>query len=566
MLLIVMSGLQDVQAQSRYAAFVHGFTFGDDRPQSGATAQDILNAKGQRWKASGTIDYLQNQVGVIDGHVMLKYFDRDLYGGSRDRTLDNTRQAMMERFVRKMKNTAPNAEWLLIGHSQGGIVVRLLREHVRKYAPELNVSTVIAIASPMQGAKPTTVSYGKRSGYKNAKPKVNGFLKDILKAPLAEAGEGLVEFWVPWGHMPINIISNFWDPYEYAAERIIRLQEEDIAQSLNGMAVEKRAKDAIGPDGYLIEEINNAPDPENYRALLGIERAPAFARVASGASTEAVNTIGFSPFERFGILEDMAALGNPRYATFRNVFTRDQLVRPGEEPKTVNLFYQLKGVYRDAADYYRHRCYWTLGISCATGDYRKWNRWKDGRQALEGFESTYSYILAADRMATRQGERLVCKDPTTGEVVGRSMVQATFDVPSAESFVHGRFEPPDDDGDGRDDNDGTPGNECWNETYTYLVSVPNKTDGLLGSVTTGWDGDPDFMYTHAGPETIVYSDTPSRNQYYKGGTGFNHAEMIYARRRYSANQDPGIPDGSFSRGDLNPPTRDVRDFMIESGL
>lgn len=89
------------------------------------------------------------------------------------------------------------------------------------------------------------------------------------------------------------------------------------------------------------------------------------------------------------------------------------------------------------------------------------------------------------------------------------------------------------------------------ESYTYYVTVSEKTDGLLGLHTCTWNqGDrPDDRQTN-----FLYGDT---GRGLGGGTGYNHAEMVYATRRYSAQEDP-YPLGSFRRGDDNPPMRDAR--------
>jgi hypothetical protein len=63
------------------------------------------------------------------------------------------------------------------------------------------------------------------------------------------------------------------------------------------------------------------------------------------------------------------------------------------------------------------------------------------------------------------------------------------------------------------------------------------------------------------PHSLLYNDRPTSNQYKQGGTGYNHAEMVYNRRRYSASADPGISNGEFSRGQLNPPMVNAEDWL-----
>ena len=71
-----------------------------------------------------------------------------------------------------------------------------------------------------------------------------------------------------------------------------------------------------------------------------------------------------------------------------------------------------------------------------------------------------------------------------------------------------------------------------------------------------------------GPHSILYNDRSSSNQYKRGGTGYNHAEMVYNERRYSSREHLGIgglgsDDPSFSEGQPNPPMQGGRDFLSD---
>ena len=557
-------------AQDRYAAFIHGFSFGDSRPEGvrdgercelwGAVYEldtpfrqgacnNAWEKAGSRWEASGTPDRWTG--GPVDGYIKLKYFDRDLYrgtpGGPRDVTLDDTRRKMMERFVKTMKhkmqeNNSPNAKWVLVGHSQGGIVARLLHEHIRKNVDEVDVEGVLSVASPMQGGKPSQVSYGSRSGYKNVKPIIDGFLKDMLIGPVGDAASGILNF--PFDVM-FDIVANFWDPATYAADGIIDVAEGKL-QALNEMAAAKEAKEAIGPDGELIQNINRAPDPDAYRALLGAERSPVPARVASGARTEESRVVTFGPLGvlgRIGLgIFESTSIHNHQLAA---IFQADIKVKPGEEPVTVAFSDEVEYIYARAADRYRYRCYATIGLSCLGGDYRKWKRWKQGREAIQNFGSTYGEIVNAFRTEKKTRTRYVCDSPTMKSVSGGK--KGAFDPPSAAEYAHPRID---------EDRD------CRYVSETYYTSVPNKNDGLLGTATNTWNP-PRTRGSgpNLGSHSILYNDRPSSNQYKQGGTGYNHAEMVYNRRRYSASEDPGISDGEFSRGQLNPPMEEGRRFL-----
>jgi pimeloyl-ACP methyl ester carboxylesterase len=567
---------QSASAQERYAAFIHGFSFGDDRPE--ANDQTLAKAragKAARWEESGTPQSWKGS--TIDGYVYLKYFDRDLYETpfgegnlGRDITLDDHWKEMMGRFVDKMQSKAPaDARWVLVGHSQGGIVARLLHEYVREENVNLNIEGVAAVDSPMQGAQPTTVAYGDKSDYKNAKPTIDGLMKDVLRAPIGEITNRLLHVF-GWRFV-YDFASNFVDIAEYEAEGVISLASDRIRGRLHGMAVNKKAQVAIGPGGYLITKINNAPDPDNYRALLGAERAPTGPRIASAAPLNEAKVPSFSalPF----LLEGPARVGTGVLALApRTVGVllegAGRHVEPGEESETVDMFNDVHDEYRDNADWYRWRCYLTFGISCVAGDYRRWERWKTGREALQGFDQTYGKILNAFRLKRKVGERTVCPD-TYGS---GSRVARRFEPPTAQEYVDAALEVPDEndgdptnDDDGQqDDDDGAGGNECHVKSYTYYVSVPNKHDGLLGVNYLVWDSNsPAKGGPELGDHSVLYSDEPGAGSSgsRRGGTGFNHGEVVYNERRYSSSDDPGIDDGAFNEGDPNPTMQDAETWI-----
>ena len=161
-------------------------------------------------------------------------------------------------------------------------------------------------------------------------------------------------------------------------------------------------------------------------------------------------------------------------------------------------------------------------------------------------QSTGSSIVAEGKQ-TRT--RYVCDGPltTTTMRIASGGKKGAFDPPSAAEYAHPRID---------EDRD------CRYVLETYCISVPNKNDGLLGTVTNTWDPPrTKGSGPNLGSHSLLYNDRPSSNQYKQGGTGYNHAEMVYNRRRYSASEDPGISDGEFSRGQLNPPMEEGRRFL-----
>jgi hypothetical protein len=87
--------------------------------------------------------------------------------------------------------------------------------------------------------------------------------------------------------------------------------------------------------------------------------------------------------------------------------------------------------------------------------------------------------------------------------------------------------------------------------------TPTRTSRSTGSNTPA-KGGPEL-----GDHSILYSDEPGAGSSgsRRGGTGFNHGEMVYNERRYSSSDDPDIDDDAFNEDDPNPPTRDGEEWV-----
>lgn len=486
---------QDAQAQQRYAAFIHGFSFGG--------GECNRSAQGGRWISSGTPQSWTG--GAIDGYVVLKYCDENLY--------QNT-NAVLDRLAGDMDPSS--ARWVLVGHSQGGIVARLLHQRIKNYHTGINVEGVMAIASPMQGARPAGVAYGKYyDGYKNIKPTLDDALADITDGPITESETGILN---------ILTLGTAGQTFSGKIENKLHEKEAELKLTINASTVEKNAKANIGVGGDLITRINNAPDPDQYRALLGAERAPISARIGAGFPRKEISgNFDFVGLPRFwsplGTFVASGLLTATDYAGLANLalFVEEKdgkVLDPGDEAAAADLFYGLTDVYADNADYHKWRR-WS-GVTCVTGDCARYKAWKRGREALQGFGQTHGELIDAFRLKKKPGERTICPDGSGGTVGGRT-AQAKFEPPTADEWVDYKLEPPDGDGGGpgpgQDDDDGASGNECWIDHYTYWVTVPNKNDGLLGVNYTTWDSDhngPKKGRLYLGDHSFFYSDRPKR--------------------------------------------------------
>lgn len=512
-----------------YAVFIHGFTFGDDRG-------DPLSEKGQRWTESGTPQDWKNR-GLIDGHILLKYYDRELY--------TNT-NGVMAGWVQQMKNKGQNARWIIVGHSQGGIAARELHKYISSRSTGLKVRGVLSVASPMQGARPALVSYGSRTGYKNVKGPLNQFLKDVIHAPVADTAEdtffaSISYLGIPYSgfiQVGFNILTNFWDPTKYLADGIISIAEPTIRGKLHAMAVDKNAKAYIGPDGSIVKSINSfSTRPPEYRALIGSEATPATSRLYAVSQTRYfVTGLPYLGFLGEGI--NQYTNNQSPIGLILSAAGGGDLIAPGDEAKAIDFVDNVQWSYRFIENHYEGQEGW-FDRHCKFGTRYPYNpctrssRWRKGRRALEGIEQLRVKLIDSYKTERRTGYRTVC-----------DQTQYDNGVPY---FSRDKALPIDD----------PYGTVCWQEPYTYYVTLVDKSDGLLGVEYCKWgkndnpnDGRHNFLYGASG-------STSARG----GGSGYNHGEMVYAKRRYTSSGDRYHVGASFNKGNLNPPMRDQHTWL-----
>lgn len=514
---------EKAQSQKQYAAFIHGFNFG-----GGSCNREN---RGRRWEEGGAPASWSSYSGPVDGYELLKYCRGKLYRST---------NIVLRRLADQMKSRGKNARWVLVGHSQGGIVARLLHEYIRKNT-SLDVDGVMALASPMQGARIAEVAFGKYDGYKNIKPIVDDLFNDIVDGPVTELETSLANI------LTFGVVGS-------VAKWKIQNRKDKLDNSvddfINGSTVRSNAKKFISPDGEMIEDINNSKNPDNYVSYLGSERSPAAVRLMSGKNiNEGLSTpdAGFWATLGWGAL---GAAGNP--GVFSLIMSaEDRKVSPGDEAAAVNVFEDVKNVYSSNAEYYKYRR-WFPPDPRAHACFQAWRR---GRDALNSINERHTRLIDAYTLVKREKQVTVCEDNSKSRGKAASDL---FAPPSASRYVDQYLEPPPDET-GEDDGRGT---DCHYEMETYYKSVPNKNDGFLGTAYTTWheNGRSRFSEPHLNSHSILYSDNET-GTYKRGGTGFNHAEMVYNKRRYSSSNDPRLPDNAFGEGDRNPSMRDAEDWV-----
>ncbi|NBC86481.1 MAG: hypothetical protein GVY25_09850 [Bacteroidetes bacterium] len=563
---------QVAQAQKRYAAFAHGISFGDDRPSGGESVAEVRAEKASRWENSGTPDDWKS-TGLITDFTLLRYFDRDLYGGNRDKTLDNTRSAMMERFVNQMRDKTAgvsDAEWVLVGHSQGGIVVRLLYKYIQENHSDIDVAGVMAVGSPLQGARAARMAYSpSRPNYYDVAPEMRNFLKNVLRGPIAdtiEDGIARIGYQPYGGYSWVELGSNFIDYYGLIADGISRIAADTkIDDRIDAMSYDKRGAEAIGPGGNLINMINSGQQPDRYRSIIGAERHPIPARVGSGAVTGSPLGLAWLPPSLIGA---GALASDQQLQSLGLLFigvgaTTPDEVAPGDEPTTVRFYYNVMSMYNLLEQFYDSEQGPPLYLECWDGDgynpCAREDRWNKGHDALKAFPDTYSEIIDSYKLESRTGYRTVC--PNTYDNGTNLRQNHRFSPPSAQKYVDYYLEPPDNDDPNdpnQDDDDGVSGNECYEEAYTYYVSVPDDSDGIVTVEAGVWsendrpnDRRHNFLFGDGGG---------SANK-----TGFNHAEVVYNERRFNSYQDPDPYSVTFYSGQENPPMQNAENWVRETG-
>jgi pimeloyl-ACP methyl ester carboxylesterase len=120
-------------AQKKIGVFIHGF-----------------NGNDEKWSSVSKAPSEFKNNGTIDDYVVFNYDSKELLS-------ENSQAAMFARFVSQMdqKGNRISDEWILIGHSLGGIVSRVLYPSFRSYS--FNVVAVVSIGGPLQGAYATDV-------------------------------------------------------------------------------------------------------------------------------------------------------------------------------------------------------------------------------------------------------------------------------------------------------------------------------------------------------------------------------------------------------------------------
>lgn len=277
--LLAVLVISNVTAQKKIGVFVHGF-----------------NGSAEKWTVASEAPNRLISDGVIQDVVIFNYKSEEL------NTLSG-RQAMFERFVRQMDEVIDNVdtpnsskwikreanEWVLISHSLGGIVSRVLYPNFKQQ--RFNVTGIVNIAGPVQGTAATNVDTDVikneikrlKDDYKIATDHewpLLAFYLDFTKIlnavfvqipSLIEGGDAN-----PSARALLNSIPEMMDVARDSALGYANYVLESKANELIGVQVDNEnnviEKGSVIRDINSFSESNHLLHPPNYISIIGAEK------------------------------------------------------------------------------------------------------------------------------------------------------------------------------------------------------------------------------------------------------------------------------------------------------
>jgi hypothetical protein len=474
--------LESVQAQKKIGVFIHGF-------QGSSEKWTEISEVPQKWKG-----------GVIDDFVALDYKTLELKNSF-------TITKMVGRFIAKMdsmgKKLTPsgysrsNDQWIIIGHSLGGIVARRLYPELKKAG--YNIVAVVSVGGPSQGAPATevdTATIRKRL--------------ETMKNTFTEAYK-YRRSWIELG----VLLKDLFSGTDYA-ERIDAIPDyietaRDSALGYSELVIENNAKSLIGRDGSKIQKINSysendiANHPPNFLSVIGAEKNNAPIRMAGQI------------FEGSEELKDEDGMID-KVDKFRNDYVQ----------RHVNAYERLVDVYYSV--HLACRIQHPFRSSICSGayselQYARYRRsvWKDVRREIDDLGKTWSELINSFRLVTTTIQTYIppCDD-------GGGRLPGAFNIQPIDEYCSQY-----------------PGGEYREETFS--VKVPDKHDGVVNIHSALWSKNDAFTDDN----NRLFDDVPADG-------GYNHFELRNYARHYTLKENGAVV---FSKGSKNPSMEEAENWI-----
>jgi len=469
----------NVAAQKKIGVFIHGF-------QGSAEKWTVESQVPQAWVSGNN--------PVLDDYVVLSYKTMDL-------ETEASREALLGKFISDIigdpiDDREKSDNWILVGHSLGGLVSRDLYPALR--TNNFNIVAVISVGGPSQGAMAanpnTTYIETRLTTMRNS-------IEAALNKKIAV----------------LNFAVNFLDVLNKTDvnSRIKAIPEylevaRDSALGYTEHIVKHEVNQLIGPEGSVIERINLFPKnnaglhPPNYLSVIGAEKSKTPIRMAghifggdSDLKDEVKMTKQLSDLRNkyFQLHEDLYNVNfNINYT--RNLNCRARL-------RWFDLWNKCQPL-EDA--FKRDRSYREL--------------WKTAKQEIDQVDNIWSTIINANRFEEFSYQEYLHPCENTGggrdDLPGGFFNEQVFDPVACSSNPYGEY-----------------------VTKTYSIKYPEKHDGVVNVSSALWTKGDAFRSTH----NQLFDDVPHDG-------GYNHFELRNYARAYDL-PDNGSQKG-FNKGDKNP--------------
>lgn len=456
---------------------------------------------GSVWTSSNTPAEWDGTV-VPEGNVLilddvLKDFPQVLLSSTSSLTSTINFEALLSSFLEslikgemiELFDGNRNVEIVLVGHSVGGYVARLLEHVINSWDFPSQIGTidvvgVLTVATPHQGVRVAGVSVGPESGFKNVLPTMQEY-RDKLTEPYNTAQSGIIGSWISTGTLfltGVNAMTQIEDAFDLLDDQIGFLEDQQFIGFdvvVGGVQLgHLYLRDIISPGKVFPNLLNSIEPSAQVRSVYGVEKYPIPVRIADevvGDGNEKATADNYSAFRRY-------------YKAEEDHWETIYKINATQAKNPFCLFGCRKKANRnkDAAK-------------------RKENLWKDGRHAIENVDNTWGEIIDSYFTEARYitYQRYVGCDDRLEDGIGPSSI--FYALSPIECIDSG-----------------------W-ETVTELVYVnaAQKNDAVTAPQYGVWKNS----------DMQNYSSTRSKGNYYYSDTGtnggYNHMEMRRFRYAYS---------------------------------
>ncbi|MCH2450694.1 MAG: GPI inositol-deacylase [Gracilimonas sp.] len=473
----------EIHAQKKIGVFIHGF-----------------QGNAEKWTAESGVPqaWISGQNSALDDYVALNYETTDLMTAT-------SRANLLSNFINSLqaKGDPVNDQWILIGHSLGGLVARDLYPSLRAY--NFNIVAAISVGGPSQGAMATNVDKGQIS-----------YRLNLMKQRIEDAYAKKIHF-LDLAVDILDLVNNTSNASKIAAIPDYLEIVRDSALGYASHIVEQDVKNLIGPEGSVISRINsysanNAQlHPPNYLAVIGAEKDKAPVRMAGY-----IFDVDPSLKDEVKMLEQVDNLRNDYFKLHEDLYDLSFNINYGANltcriQHPLDLWNKCQP-FEDA--FKRDRRYREL--------------WKTAGNEIDQIGNIWSTFINAYRIKEISYQEFIPPCPDEDDPF-----PIMYDVLANIEIIE-------------QDCSNSPNGEYRTKYMQMLVS--DKHDGVVTTYSGLWHDDDSFGDLN----NRLFDDVPADG-------GYNHFELRNHKRAYT------LP-GQFNEGDVNPSMLFARNWLNDLNL